>query len=85
MTPGAAEGLGRYNPWDLKTTEAGQGWGAGDWGEAGVDSPTCHSRDWSLPPCVLVFQEKVTRTFGFNYSFFLSPSCQGGKGKQTAA
>lgn len=29
VTPGAAEGLGKYNPWDLKTTEAGQGWGTG--------------------------------------------------------
>lgn len=57
-------------------------WG-GRWGS--TDSLTRHSRDQSLPPCILAFQEKVTRTFGFNYSFFLSPTCQGGKGKQTAA
>lgn len=80
VTPGLAKELGRDNPWGLKTTEAGQGWG-----EGGVESPDRHFRDQSLPPCTLVFQEKVTRTFGFNYSFFLSPSCQGGKGKQTAA
>ena len=79
MTPGLAKGLGKDNPWGLKITEAEQGWG-----EGGVESPNSHSRDQILPPCTLVFQEKVTRTFGFNYSFFLSLSCQGGEGKQTA-
>lgn len=62
----------------------GAGWGWRD-RQGLTDSPTYYCRDQSLPPRILVFQEKVTRMFGFNYSFFLSCSCQGGKGKQTAA
>lgn len=68
----------------LVTTKTG--WGRSEEARQGsTDSPTHHSRDQSLPPCIFLFQEKVTRTFGFNYSFSSPHPCQGGKGKQTAA
>lgn len=84
MASGSAGGLLRYNPWDL-TPSSREYSGGGRDRQGLTDSPTYHCRDQSLPPCILVFQEKVTRMFGFNYSFFLSRSCQGGKEKQTAA
>lgn len=74
VTPGLAKGLGRDNPWGLKTTEAGQGWG-----EEGLRVRTAISGTRASRPAPSCSRKKLLGCLGLIIPFSSPPFAKGAK------